>query len=113
MTDRDDDDMLEDVFMQARAAPPVMPDALVRRVLADAATVQPRAPWWQQMLRAVGGPAGVGGLVTATVAGFWIGLAPPAQALDPLALVGTDTAAEAELPGLVAFGWDLDEEDGA
>jgi uncharacterized membrane protein YfcA len=37
---------------------------------------------------AVGGLAGLGGSVTVTVAGFWIGWAPPVAGVDPLLLSG-------------------------
>ncbi|MEQ6204061.1 hypothetical protein ABMC88_13505 [Sulfitobacter sp. HNIBRBA2951] len=111
MTDPDSFD-LEAAFEAARAAPPVMPDGLAARIVADAAAQMPRAPWWQRMMASVGGPAGVGGLVTATVVGFWVGVAPPDTSVDPLALMGIETALDDTSDDLPAFGgfvWDSEE----
>jgi hypothetical protein len=97
---------LETLFAAARAAPPQMPDALAARIVADARTHLPRRPLWRRMVEAVGGPAGLGGLVTATVAGFWLGVAPPAETVDPLVLFGAaETVAEVEIS---VFDWTAD-----
>jgi len=97
---------LETAFEAARAAPARVPDALAARILADAAAFQPRRPLWLRFVVAVGGPAGVGGLVTATVAGFWFGLARPVEGYDPLVLV---TASEVQTSNayneVLGFGW--------
>jgi len=111
-----EDDGLEALFAKARATPPTVPDALMARVLSDAVTVQPRSRrGWRAGWRALGGAPGLGGLVTATCVGFWLGVAPPASLPDYSGqlLGGADTAAltaetyaETEPSG---FGWDFEE----
>ncbi len=83
-------DNLDDLLVSARDATPV-PDALMTRVLADAARVQaeaavvaapvrrPRASW----LSMIGGWRGAGGLVAATVTGLMVGIAAP-DSIDTL-----------------------------
>jgi hypothetical protein len=85
------DDMLDDLFAQARAQPPGSPsDDLIARVLADAAGVQP-APsahvisqpgLWSRIMDTIGGWPALGGLAAATVAGIWVGVAPPTPVSD-------------------------------
>jgi hypothetical protein len=87
MTHPDEFD-LDAAFEAARAQPPRMPGDLRARILEDAQANLPRPALWRRMMVGVGGPAGLGGLVTSTVAGFWLGFAPPAQAVDPLLLLG-------------------------
>ncbi|MEH6646320.1 hypothetical protein [Sulfitobacter sp.] len=97
---------LEAVFEAARAAPPQMPTALLARIEADTQAQQRPAPIWRRLLDAIGGPAGLGGLVTATVAGFWLGVAPPADTLDLLVLIGaTEQATDDDFADLSGFGW--------
>lgn len=110
MTDRDLFD-LETMFEAARASPPEIPPEVSTRILADAAVHQPRPPLWRRAIRAVGGPMGLGGLVTATMAGAWIGVAPPVDGLDPLILLGQTNGLneEQDLTELYGFGWDLEE----
>ena len=109
MTQRDPFD-LEAAFDAARAAPAPLPDGLAARIVADAIAHQPRKPLPARILAALGGPAGVGGLVTATVAGFWLGVAPPADGFDPLILVGAvELEASDDFTDLTGFGWDSDE----
>jgi hypothetical protein len=109
MTQHDPFD-LETAFSAARAAPARMPDALSARIVADALAHQPRRPMWTSVLAANGGPAGRGGLVTATVAGCWFGIAPPLDGIDPLALIGAvELDASYEYTDLVGLGWDSDE----
>ncbi|MDE4133811.1 hypothetical protein PXK00_11870 [Phaeobacter sp. QD34_3] len=104
----DDLKRLDSLFDDARQARPAMPEALTARILADAAscqadhraTLQAQANGtppdrladvafglWQQFRRAVGGWPAMGGMVAATAAGLWIGLAPPSFLPDPVALV--------------------------
>lgn len=105
MTQRDNFD-LEATFDAARAGPPQMPDGLLARIVADAEAVQPQVPLWRRLMAAVGGPAGLGGLVTATVAGFWLGVAPPHDNVDPLVLIGViELAADDDMTDLLGFGW--------
>jgi hypothetical protein len=85
-----------------------LPEALSARMMADAAAAQPRASaprgaaW---LSRLVGGREGLGwpaatGLAAATLAGLWIGYAPP-PALDGVAaaLLGTGGAFGSEIAG--------------
>lgn len=113
MTDRRDmnEDGLETLFAQARAAPPPLPEGLMARVLADAEAVRPRAggPALRRLLAAIGGLPALGGLITATCVGFWIGAAAPLGLPDLGAEVfGQQDVAEEVLQDsfLTAFGWD-------
>ena len=105
MTQRDAFD-LEAAFDAARVAPPQMPDGLLARVAEDALAYQPQPPLWRRIFAAVGGAAGVGGLVTATAVGFWFGFTPPQTSVDPLVLIGAvELAAEDDMTDVLAFGW--------
>lgn len=96
------DDPLDDLFAQARAVPTPVPAGLIDRVLADAASVQASmAPeqeplaqnigLWPRFMAMIGGWPAVGGLAAATVAGIWIGVAPPASVEDFTADLAGDT----------------------
>jgi hypothetical protein len=84
------DDMLDDLFAQARAVKTAPSDDLMARVLEDADAVQPKlavmsAPQvglWARLMDAIGGWPAVSGLAAATVAGVWVGVAPPASVED-------------------------------
>lgn len=101
-TEREDavtDEELDQLFAVARRAPPLVPDRLMARVLADAAAMQAgpvaapamrRRGWLGGFLAGLGGPGALAGLATAGLAGVWIGFVQP---LD-LSLVGTASAAE-------------------
>jgi hypothetical protein len=86
------DDDLDELFAQARVRDAQPSAALMARILADAAATQPRAPVrpvrprfrLSALIAALGGAGALAGLATATVAGVWIGLAPPA-AIDDFA----------------------------
>jgi hypothetical protein len=88
MTEPDKDDIALDAFFAAaRADDPEPGDDLMARILADAARVQPRpvtpvsaasASGWRGILAAIGGWPAMGGMAVATMAGLWIGIAPPA-----------------------------------
>ncbi|KJZ20922.1 hypothetical protein [Loktanella sp. S4079] len=88
MTDHNDD-MLEDIFAQARSIAPRPSDDLMARVLAEAvipqapvtARVAPRS-LTERVMDLLGGWPAVSGLVTATCAGIWFGVAPPAAVQD-------------------------------
>jgi hypothetical protein len=92
------DDMLDDLFAQARGTSPVPGDALMARVIADADAVQPRAVaapvarpgLMMRMLDTIGGWPAVSGLAMATVAGIWVGVAPPASVQDVTAAMMGD-----------------------
>ena len=92
MTDPDDR-MLDDLFAGARAQMPELSDALMARVLADAAQVQTPVSVpesrsvWAALSDMLGGWPALGGLAAATVAGLWVGIAPPAPVEDLAASV--------------------------
>lgn len=85
------DEMLDDLFAQARRVTPEVAADLMARVMADAerssqpaiAKPAPRRDLMSRILDVLGGWSVVGGLTAATVAGVWIGISPPA-ALDDL-----------------------------
>ena len=95
MTEQDDLD-LDNVFAEARAARPLPGDDLLRRIISDADDVATsretkssagsRSRWRDWMMLLGGWPA-VGGLVASTLAGLWIGVAPPAALSDLAASV--------------------------
>lgn len=124
-----DEERLEALFAAARANPPAPSEALMARVLADAEVERPRdrralpaarralAPRRAGWLGALGGWRGLGGLVTATVAGLWVGYANiPAPAtigdgvVGDLVGGGADPAQVQLLPGAEALalfdGWE-------
>ncbi len=114
------DNALENLFEQARANAPQLPDGLMDRVLANALAAQPKAQvsGWRGWLAAIGGLPGLSGLVTATCVGFWWGVAPPAALPDLagqvlVAQTGTELdveSAELEVAAeLTVFGWDIEE----
>jgi hypothetical protein len=79
-------DTLDDLFAASRAHQPAPGNDLMARVLADAAGIQtgfataavPAQPGlWARMMDAIGGWPAVSGLAAATVAGVWVGVAPP------------------------------------
>ena len=87
----------------------------MEQVAADAARVLDarRAPpvpsLWNQILTALGGRPGVGGLVAASAVGLWLGAAPPAAIGDPVgtALGGAQTVELLANPSLdYAAIWD-------
>ncbi len=108
---------LDALFDRARAAPPVVPDALMARVLADAAAAQPvrggSRAGWRRWVAALGGAPALGGLVTASCLGFWLGFAPPDTLPDVAGQVwGVETVVEDDSWDgieLIAFGWDIEE----
>lgn len=79
---------LDDFFAAARRADPVPSDALMARVVADAAALQPRpAPvasavpsgpgFWSALAGVFGRSGAMGGLIAATIGGLWIGVVQP------------------------------------
>lgn len=106
------DNDLDTLFDAARAETPEVPQALMARVMADAARAVPTSSHgWRGWLAALGGAPGLGGLVTATCVGFWIGVAPPQGLPDVADLVlGQDTfeLVESETDSGL-FGWDIEE----
>ncbi|MEY3004595.1 MAG: hypothetical protein RLZZ491_1771 [Pseudomonadota bacterium] len=88
--EQDDDDVLGPFLRAGRAGEPVS-DALMARVLADAASVQaqlapappgrPAGParggWWAAIQAALGGPPAIAGVTLAGLAGLLIGILVP------------------------------------
>ena len=114
----DSDNRLEALFEQARAHPPRPSEALMARVMADATAAQARpvgtvqrfAGGFRALLHKMGGGPAVGGMITASCLGFWLGVAPP-DGLPDLAgqiLVPQDDTVY-DATALAGFGWDQDE----
>ena len=85
---QDDDTLLDDLFAQARQVSVQPPEDLVARIMADAAAQQqasdmvqsaPSVGLFSRLLETLGGWPAVSGLAAATVAGVWIGVAPPSS----------------------------------
>ncbi len=92
---------LDALFAAARAAEPPVPDALLARVLADAAQhvprvaprpAPPRRSWLAGVLDMLGGRGAMAGLAAAGMAGVFIGFVQPVD----LGLVLTASAADAQ-----------------
>ncbi len=99
-------DMLDDLFAQARRVKPPVSDALMARVLADAALQQRPAAVTPgvSLLDVIGGWFAVGGLAAATFAGLWIGVAPPVAVEDLTAGLLGDTVIVSLGGGFTDFG---------
>ncbi|WP_146065156.1 dihydroorotate dehydrogenase [Albidovulum inexpectatum] len=131
MAERDmNDTALEELFTQARTAAPEPSPDLMARVMEDAARLAPRTAMAEaragygvvQQSRlsrvigwikdALGGWQGIGGLATATLAGFWIGYAGLAGTATLSGVqTSTETADMVELmPGseFLALAWDVE-----
>lgn len=127
MTDRDRehgfDHGLEAFFDAAKAAPEPASLALMTRVMQDAQAVQgglvpggdeaARTGFFAMVLKALGGWPALGGLVTATVTGVWIGFSPVLGVGTAVTTaLGTAASEEAYLDDYLA-GFDFAFEDGA
>lgn len=106
------DQSLDALFDAARAAPPDVPEALMAAVVADAAAQMPAArgggSWVQRALAALGGLPALGGMVTATCVGFWLGLAPPEGLPDvgeAIWALGTENTTELAMVDVYDGGW--------
>ncbi len=123
MTTREPNDQglidLDDLLTASAQDAPAPGADLMARVLEDGLALQPapggaRQPSAGRIARvvvALGGWRGMGGLVAATCAGFWIGFMPP-QSLPDMALsfLGADVVGMVNEPAeLSGFGWDMDE----
>lgn len=79
MSDHDDDAALDALFAQARAAEPAPPDALMARILRDAAAARGAparsAPQPARGVRGWGGAAAAAALAACAMMGFWVGFA--------------------------------------
>jgi hypothetical protein len=117
--DKERDRPLDDILADARAHLAPLPPDLLRRVLEDAARVQPIAKpvavrrrnifslkWPDFQALSV-----VGGMVTACCVGFWLGISPP-SALEDVVIPGNGFWEPADLGDTVevsGFGWDTGE----
>ncbi|MBI1416273.1 MAG: hypothetical protein GC146_03535 [Limimaricola sp.] len=116
MTERDiEDDFLDDIFAAARRTEAQPSAALMGRIIADAATVSaaravpaarvaPPRGLWALLAAVIGGWPTLGGLVAATMAGFWIGFAPPASLSGLTASVMGETVSVSVLAADDALG---------
>ena len=96
---------LDDLFATARQERPHLSNTLMASILDDAASVQDalqanplgasdpaETGFWRWLLATLGGGIGIGGVVTAGLAGVWIGLAPPEFLPDPLTVTSAWSA---------------------
>ena len=110
---------LEKLLKDAADTPPDLPPGLASRVLFDARQFQPkskpiavlRPTMVQRFADALGGWPGMGGLVAATCAGFWIGIASPSGLPDAAEMISqsADTSIFEDTIEMSRFGWDLGE----
>lgn len=118
MTERMEQDLeLEALFKTAARAEPLRPSGdFMQRVLADAlaeqsrhagqataAGPQTRPSRWRDLILAVGGWPAMAGLVTAGVAGIWIGANPPmalTETAETYLNIGTDLYLVDSMPQL-------------
>ena len=107
------DDMIDALFAQARDQMVRPSDDLMARVLADAdavadARLQPAASpqrpgLWAQLMDAIGGWPSLGGLAAATVAGIWVGIAPPDAVAEMTASLMGDAVSVSVFPTETEF----------
>lgn len=125
------EDDLDPLFAAARAEPPRLPAGLMARVIAgaeaeiqaagiqtteiQAAEIQAKGPsalaatraqasgLWRGLAGLFGGAGALAGMLTATIAGFWIGFADPAP-LGAMSAALTGSSAEIDMmPGIDAL----------
>jgi len=110
--DHKQDGGLDALFDLARDTTPAPSDRLIAAVLADAddtlvvpelAPVQPRRPFFAQLLAAIGGWPSAAGLAAATLTGIWIGVSPPAAVDTLTAGLISSNLADAD----VLYGFDV------
>ena len=106
MSDDKDMDRLDDLFAQARAEQPVPSDAVLSRIAADAAAWQPepapRHGFLAELLEGIGGWPALGGLVTATMAGLYLGFAQP-ELVSPTGLAQLSETGVEDATGEFSF----------
>ena len=112
---------LDALFAQAKNDVGAQPsEAFMTRVVTDALAQQPMPQFaprslWEQITSMVGGWQGMGGLVAATCAGFWIGINPPEGLPSQFeTFLGNETSISAledgiDDTGMLGFGWDMEE----
>ncbi len=112
------EDDLDDLFAAARSEPLPAPVGLMARVISDAEAellvgdalgrAQPRvgrqaSGLFTYLAGLFGGTGALAGMVTATVAGFWLGFAQPAP-MSAMSAALTGTSAEIDMmPGIDAL----------
>lgn len=112
---------LDDMFAQAQHNTPAPSAELMSRVLGDAITAQPvvaatktpaRLGLFARISDVLGGWPAMGGLVTATVLGFLVGVSPQERIGDPAAALFEQPGDALALfdAGLNGLGWDMEEE---
>ena len=95
----DKDQILDDLFAEARAKSPTPSDDLMARVMGDAMDAMPKArtvavePRRGGFFAMIGGWPSFAGLATAAVAGVWIGFASPDAVTDYALGVSYDVSA--------------------
>lgn len=104
MSMQDSDHDLDTLLAAARGAGPAPSDALMARVLADAAALQPRPPvvstaanpprrpWFAGLAALFGGGGAVAGISFAVLAGVFLGVVQPAPVAALTAVFLTDEA---------------------
>ncbi|MEE4187657.1 MAG: hypothetical protein V2I76_04315 [Roseobacter sp.] len=120
--DQSTDAALERLLAAARKTDEGLPDNLVQRVLADAEAFQPssyaaknrQSGWFLTFQGQLSRLGALGGMITASAVGLWMGMYPP-EVLDDLGIVsglvqggdalGSLSEDAAEVSG---FGWDLE-----
>ena len=112
---------LDALFAQAKNDVGAQPsEAFMTRVVTDALAQQPMPQFapsslWEQITSMVGGWQGMGGLVAATCAGFWIGINPPEGLPSQFeTFLGNETSISAledgiDDTGMFGLGWDMEE----
>ena len=112
---------LDALFAQAKNDVGAQPsEAFMTRMVTDALAQQPMPQFapsslWEQITSMVGGWQGMGGLVAATCAGFWIGINPPEGLPSQFeTFLGNETSISAledgiDDTGMFGFGWDMEE----
>lgn len=83
---RNEEELLECLFSEAREATPQPSEALMARILADAerqrsmtAASEPHGGLFRRLAATVGGWPSLAGMATAALAGVWIGYVSPGQ----------------------------------
>ncbi|MDE1130226.1 MAG: hypothetical protein OSA49_01570 [Ascidiaceihabitans sp.] len=112
---------LDALFEQATNDVGAQPsETFMARVVTDALAQQPMPQFaqpslWEQITSMVGGWQGMGGLVAATCAGFWVGINPPEGLPTQFeTFLGSETSISLledgiEDTGMFGFGWDMEE----
>jgi len=114
--DKNQDIMLDDLFLLAKTQDLQPSGALIARILQDAEAQQQvalapvaKTGLLRALVRAIGGWPALAGLSTAMVAGIWIGVYPTTYFLDVLAQYSGDDSALYFVDYLPSNNFDLGE----